>query len=183
MFSASFWALSLVKYGRTFILVLLNHISNKKVQKYHFQKRLNFRGGSNWQIFQFLIFWFFVNNSLENHPNWKCRECFENFRKFAARWAQKFPKLMEKCLRFFIPRLATLKIQWSEIELIWATPEIKPFFNMRFFNFYVAYMVQKYQNESAPIFYYGKSPKTRRKHLNIPYLQALTLGRIIKMTL
>ena len=54
---------------------------------------------------------------------------------------------------------------------------------MRFFNFYVAYMVQKYQNESAPIFYYGKSPKTSRKHLNIPYLQALTLGRIIKMTL
>ena len=41
----------LVKYGRTFILVLLNHISNKKVQKYHFQKKLIFRGGSNWQIF------------------------------------------------------------------------------------------------------------------------------------
>ena len=54
---------------------------------------------------------------------------------------------------------------------------------MRFFNFYVAYMVQKYQNESAPIFYYGKSPKTNRKHLKIPYLQALTLGRVIKMTL
>ena len=44
-------------------------------------------------------------------------------------------------------------------------------------------MVQKYQNESAPIFYYGKSPKTNRKHLKIPYLQALTLGRNIKMTL
>ena len=54
---------------------------------------------------------------------------------------------------------------------------------MIFLNFFVAYMVQKYQNESAPIFYYGKSPKTSRKHLNIPYLQALTLGRIIKMTL
>ena len=54
---------------------------------------------------------------------------------------------------------------------------------MTFFNFYVAYMVQKYQNESAPIFYYGKSPKTSRKHLNIPYLQALTLGLIIKITL
>ena len=54
---------------------------------------------------------------------------------------------------------------------------------MRFFNFYVAYMVQKYQNESAPIFYYGKSPKTNRKHLKIPYLQALTLGHVTKMTL
>ena len=54
---------------------------------------------------------------------------------------------------------------------------------MIFLNFFVAYMVQKYQNESAPIFYYGKSLKTRRKHLKIPYLQALTLGRVIKMTL
>ena len=54
---------------------------------------------------------------------------------------------------------------------------------MRFFNFFHAYMVQKYQNESAPIFYYGKSPKTNRKHLKITYLQALTLGRVIKMTL
>ena len=54
---------------------------------------------------------------------------------------------------------------------------------MRFFNFFHAYMVQKYQNESAPIFYYGKSPKTNRKHLKIPYLQALTLSHVIKMTL
>ena len=54
---------------------------------------------------------------------------------------------------------------------------------MRFLNFYVAYMVQKYQNESAPIFYYGKSPKTNIKHLKIPYLEALALGYIIKMTL
>ena len=54
---------------------------------------------------------------------------------------------------------------------------------MRFFNFFLAYIVQKYQNESAPIFYFGKSPKTNRKHLKIPYLQALALGRVIKMTL
>ena len=57
------------------------------------------------------------------------------------------------------------------------------FWAMSFFNLFHAYMVQKYQNESAPIFYYGKSPKTNRKHLKILYLQALTLGHIIKMTL
>ena len=44
-------------------------------------------------------------------------------------------------------------------------------------------MVQKYQNEIAPIFYYGKSPKTNRNHLKLPYLQAVTLGHVIKMTL
>ena len=44
-------------------------------------------------------------------------------------------------------------------------------------------MIQKYQNESVPIFYYGKSPKTNRKHLKLPYLQTLTLSHVIEMTL
>ena len=44
-------------------------------------------------------------------------------------------------------------------------------------------MVQKYQNEIPPIFYYGISAKTNEKDLKIPNLQALTLGRIIKITL
>ena len=44
-------------------------------------------------------------------------------------------------------------------------------------------MVQKYQNEIPPIFYYGISTKTSEKDIKIPNLQALTLGHIIKMTL
>ena len=32
-------------------------------------------------------------------------------------------------------------------------------------------MVQKYQNETAPIFYYGISTKTNEKDLKIPNLQ------------
>ena len=32
-------------------------------------------------------------------------------------------------------------------------------------------MVQKYQNEIAPIFYYGISTKTNEKDLKIPILQ------------
>ena len=44
-------------------------------------------------------------------------------------------------------------------------------------------MVQKYQNEIAPIFTYGISTKTNENDLKIPILQALTLGHIIKMTL
>ena len=34
---------------------------------------------------------------------------------------------------------------------------------MRFFNFFLNHMVQKYQNGIAPIFYYGISIKTNRK--------------------
>ena len=69
------------------------------------------------------------------------------------------------------PKLATLKIQSAEIELFQATPKILFFLKMRFFNFFLSYMVQMYQNEIAPIFYYGKSPKTKEKDLKIPYLQ------------
>ena len=54
---------------------------------------------------------------------------------------------------------------------------------MRFFNFFLDHMVQKYQNEIPPIFYYGISTKTSEKDLKIANLQALTLGRIIKITL
>ena len=33
---------------------------------------------------------------------------------------------------------------------------------MRFFNLFLAYMVEKYQNEILPIFHYGKSLKTNK---------------------
>ena len=47
----------------------------------------------------------------------------------------------------------------------------------------VVHMVKNHQNEIPPIFYYGISTKTSEKDLKIPNLQALTLGRIIKITL
>ena len=37
------------------------------------------------------------------------------------------------------------------------------------------FVVEKYQNESPPIFYNGKRPKTNKKYLKIPDFQALTL--------
>ena len=43
-------------------------------------------------------------------------------------------------------------------------------------------MVQKYQNEIAPIFYYGKSPKTNEKDLKIPILQPPDWGQPYWMT-
>ena len=53
----------------------------------------------------------------------------------------------------------------------WANPEILPFLRMRFLNFFLNHLVQKYQNEIAPIFYYGISTKTNEKDLKIPILQ------------
>ena len=53
---------------------------------------------------------------------------------------------------------------------------------MRFFNFFLIHMVQKYQNEIAPIFYYGKSPKTNEKNPKIPFLQPPDWGQPYWMT-
>ena len=52
-----------------------------------------------------------------------------------------------------------------------ANPEILPFLRMSFFTFFLNHMVQKYQNEISPIFYYGISRKTYEKDLKIPILQ------------
>ena len=75
------------------------------------------------------------------------------------------------------------KIQKSENMPFWAIQDIKPFLRMRFFNFFLNHMVQKYQNEIAPIFYYGKSPKTNEKDLQIPILWPLDWGQPYWMTL
>ena len=57
------------------------------------------------------------------------------------------------------------------------------FLRMRIFNFFLNHMVQKYQNEIAPIFYYGKSSKTNEKDLKIPILWPLNWGQPYWMTL
>ena len=55
-------------------------------------------------------------------------------------------------------------------------PPLKIFLfeNMKIFNFFLFPMDQKNQNESAPIFYYGKIPKTNKNDLKIPDLQLRT---------
>ena len=93
-----------VKYGRFFTLVLFGHRDEKKVEKFHPEKRLDFRVGSNWHIFWFLNFLNFCHNILQNHQNVK--GCFGKFRKFAARWAQTLLKLMRKCLK------SSTRIRW-----------------------------------------------------------------------
>ena len=51
------WTISIIKYERPFILVLLNHISkNKRNDKSHPPKRWYFRGGSKWLNFWWLNF-------------------------------------------------------------------------------------------------------------------------------
>ena len=60
------------------------------------------------------------------------------------------------------------KIRHKKICQFEANPDILPFLRMSFFNFFLNHMVQKYQNEISPIFYYGISRKTYEKDLKIP---------------
>ena len=53
----------------------------------------------------------------------------------------------------------------------------------KFLNFFLTYMVQKYQNEISPIFYYGKKLKTSGKLQKIPDLQPPDWGQPYWMTL
>ena len=54
-------------------------------------------------------------------------------------------------------------LETLEIEPFWANHDILLFLRMRFFNFFLNHMGQKYQNEIAPIFYYGISAKKKWK--------------------
>ena len=81
-----------------------------------------------------------------------------------------------RILQIYWEKLATLKIQSAEIEPFWANPEyeILLLLKMRFFNFFLNHMVQKYQNEIAAIFYYGISTKTNEKDLKYLIYSPLT---------
>ena len=75
--------------------------------------------------------------------------------------------------------MTTLETQLAEIELFWATPQI--FFENETFQFFSCFIWYKSTKmKKTHIFYNGK---TNRKYLQIPNLQALTLGRIKKITL
>ena len=61
-----------------------------------------------------------------------------------------------------VEKYAILSQLWNSFFWDW---------ELRFFNFFLDNMVQKYQNEIAPIFYYEISTKTNEKDLKIPNLQ------------
>ena len=117
------------------------------------------------------------------------RHFFNNFANYCAHLTVNFLNFWKHPKHFILERFLKgvmdkkHKIQKSENMPFWANPDIKPFLRMRFFNFFLNHMVQKYQNEIAPIFYYGKSPKTNEKDLKIPILWPLDWGQPYWMTL
>ena len=115
----------------------------------------------------FSVVWFFGFLSITPFKTIKLQKLgvFWKIQEICNNMGTRICKIIEE-----MSELATLKIQSAEIEPFWATPEILLFLRMRFFNFFLNHMVQKYQNEIAPIFYYEISTKINEKDLKIPNL-------------
>ena len=116
LFDHSIWAI--------FILVLLGHIIEKKVEKPHPQKRLDFRVGSNWLIFCWLKFG-------------GCQLCVQlswtflhQFWKFLCPFCCKFPEFYDRPPTFQIcmvwKDVMAKKPKNLEFRKLpnWANPEI-----------------------------------------------------------
>ena len=136
-----------------------------KVEKSQPQKKYDFRDGSNWVHF-----------------------CCLNFGGCKL-WIQLSQAFHHQFWFFFGLLLTWLQISWNfwnfpNIEFVWfwrmlwtkppkieishrnrANPEIWPFLKMRFFNFFVNHMPQKYKDENRPysILNGQKKPKHQEK--------------------
>ena len=80
-------------------------------------------------------------------------------------------KIVEEMAEIIKPKVGNPKNSVSRNWAILSYPWNLIFLRMRFSNFFLNYMVWKYQNEIAPIFYYGISTKTNEKDIKIPKLQ------------
>ena len=80
-------------------------------------------------------------------------------------------KIVEEMAEIIEPKVGNPKNSVSRNWAILSYPWNLIFLMMRFSNFFLNYMVWKYQNEIAPIFYYGISTKTNEKDIKIPKLQ------------
>ena len=80
-------------------------------------------------------------------------------------------RIVEEKAEIIKPKVGNPKNSVSRNWAILSYPWNLFFLRMRFSNFFLNYMVWKYQNEIAPIFYHGISTKTNEKYIKIPKLQ------------
>ena len=132
----------------------------KKFINLTYKKGKIFRGGSNWPIFSF-IFWGvanfkfnFLSHFLINFKN-SCAYFDANFLNFL-----KHPQLFNFWCFWMKLCKKQGKSALQKMGQFEPPPKIFLFLKMKFINFFLIPMDQKYQNESAPIICYAKSTKT-----------------------
>ena len=156
-----------------FILVLLNHISRKKVLKYHPRKNINSGMTQNGSISADWIFRVAIFGL--------------NYLLFLNYFPISFVPIMQQISWFFSKHHKHFKFGWfwretknlknekSETMPYWVKPEIFQLFSC-------LYGSEVPKLKSTHILLW-KEYKILKIYLKIPDLQALTLGRIKKMTL
>ena len=80
-------------------------------------------------------------------------------------------KIVEEMSEIIEPKVGNPKNSFSRNWAILSHPWYLSYFQDDIFQHFFTYMVWKYQNEIAPIIYYGISTKTNEKDLKIPKLQ------------
>ena len=97
---------------------------------------------------------------------------FWKIQEICNKMGTRICKIVEEMAEIIEPKVGNPKNSVSRNWAILSYPWNLIFLMMRFSNFFLNYMVWKYQNEIAPIFYYGISTKTNEKDLKIPNLQS-----------
>ena len=96
---------------------------------------------------------------------------FWKIQEICNKMGTRICKIVEEMAEIIKPKVGNPKNSvsrnWAILSYHWNLI----FLRMRFSNFFLNYMVWKYQNEIAPIFYYGISTKTNEKDLKNPNLQ------------
>ena len=96
---------------------------------------------------------------------------FPKIQEICCHMGTRISKIAWEMSEIIKPKVGNPKISVSRNWAILSYPWNLIFLRMRFSNFFLNYMVWKYQNEIAPIFYYGISTKTNEKDIKISKLQ------------
>ena len=126
--------------------------------------------------------WFFCFLSITPFKTIKLQKLgvFWKIQEICNKMGTRICKIVEEMSEIIELKVGNPKNSVSRNWAILSHPWNLTFFHDKIFQFFSWSYGSKVPK---PIFYYGISTKTSEKDLKIPNLQALTLGRIIKITL
>ena len=142
----------MVKYGRNFILVLLNNMIKKKIEKSHPQIRFNIWVSSKWHIFWFLNFVLFVHNSLQKPFQYKMFGVFPKLQEIYSQMGTKIWKIYWEMSEIMELKVGNPKNSVSRNWAILNYPWNLNFLRMRFSNFFLIIWFESTKMKLRPYF-------------------------------
>ena len=84
---------------------------------------------------------------------------FHKIQEICTKIGTRIFKIDQEMIEKIEPKVGSPPKNKAENRPIWANPENLPFLKVRIINFFLIPVTKKYQNESAPIFYYASKVK------------------------